>query len=256
MTRQGRRTTILVAVVVALGLAAIGETLRDRRNALRPLVDPAPRRVAEVALGCAQCTERRFRRIGGHWVMVAPWNVPADVESMERVLGLPATPVRRRFGSARVDPATLGLAPPFATVDLDALRIEFGTTDAIDNLRYVRVGDDVALVPDRVSVVLLAAPERFVDRRPFAGLPGGIAAVEEGDGAWDVDAQAALADWRAGDVVAAHFPAAAARMFTVVDGAGGRHRYALLAGEPARLARETPPLHYALPSGTALPVVP
>lgn len=256
MTRQGRRTTILVAVVAALGLAAIGETLRDRRNALRPLVDPAPARTAEIVLDCAQCVQRRFRRIGGRWVMVAPWNVPADAASIERVLGLPATPVRRRFGSSRLDPATLGLAPPFARVALDGLHIEFGTTDAIDNLRYVRVGADVALVPDRVSVVLLAAPERFVDRDPFAGLPGGIVAVEEGEAAWDAAARASLAGWRADDVAAGAFPDAAARAFVVVDGSGARHRYALLAGDPPRLAREAPPLHYALPARSVPPAGP
>jgi hypothetical protein len=253
VTRQARRTVVLVAVVAALGLAAIGETLRDRRNAPRPLLDPAPARVDTIALECRDCVARRFQRIGGRWVMVAPWSVPADGEAIERVLGLPSTPVRRRFGDAPADPATLGLAPPFATVSLDALRIEFGTTDAIDNLRYVRVRGDVALVPDRVSVVLLGAPERFVDHDPFAGLPGGVAAVDEGGTRWDAAALAALSGWRAEAVVADEFPAAAARVLVVTDGSGGHHRYALLAGDDTRLARETPALHYVLPTGTALP---
>ncbi|MCE3004078.1 MAG: DUF4340 domain-containing protein, partial [Xanthomonadaceae bacterium] len=185
MTRQARHTWILVAVVVALGLAAIGETLRDARNAPRPLLADAPKRVDAIELGCANCdAPRRFQRVQGRWRLVAPWDVPADLESVERLLGIPAIPVRRRFGDAPAAPESLGFAPPFATVALGATRIEFGTTEAIDQARFVRVGAEIALVPDRISVTLLAPPERFVDRNPFADLRDGLAGVVEGGTPW------------------------------------------------------------------------
>lgn len=256
MTRQARHTWILVAVVVALGLAAIGETLRDARNAPRPLVEQPPSRIDTIALECAHCgPPRRLQRVQGRWRLVAPWDVAADAEAVERLLGIPSIPVRRRFGDLPADPAALGLAPPFATVQLGELRIEFGTTEAIDQARFVRVGDAVALVPDRISVTLLAPPERFVDRNPFAELRQGVAAVEEAGAAWPAERVAALAALRAEAVEALPADAPrAGRALRLRDGAGREHGF-LLESRDGRFAlrRDDRPLAWLLPAGSALP---
>jgi hypothetical protein len=256
MTRQARHTWILVAVVAALGLAAIGETLRERRNAPRPLLEDPPARVDAIELRCATCGgARRFQRVQGRWRMVAPWDVSADAASIERLLAIPSIPVRRRFGDAPADAAALGLAPPFAEVVLGGTRIAFGTTEAIDQARFVRVGDEVSLVPDRISVILFAAPERFADRDPFADLRGGLVAVEEAGTAWPAARVAALAAWRA-EAVEALPPDAprAGRTLTLRDGAGQAHGF-LLAARDGRYAllRDDRPLAWLMPDGTALP---
>jgi hypothetical protein len=256
MTRQARHTWILVAVVVTLGLAAVGETLRDARNAPRPLLAQPPQRIDAIELSCAACAApRRFQRVQGRWRMVAPWDVAADADAVARLLGIPAIPVRRRFGDVPADPAALGLAPPFATVALGATRIEFGTTEAIDQARYVRVGGDVALVPDRISVTLLAPPERFVDRDPFADLRDGLAAVEEGGASWPGERAAALAALRA-EAVESIAPDAprAGRALVLRDGAGRVHGFLLESrGDRLALRRDDRPLAWLLPAGTPLP---
>lgn len=256
MTRQARHTWILVAVVAALGLAAIGETLRDRRNAPRPLLAQPSARVDAIELRCASCGgARRFQRVQGRWRMVAPWDVPADAEAIERLLAIPATPVRRRFGDAPADAAALGLAPPFAEVVLGGTRIAFGTTEAIDQARFVRVGGQVALVTDRISVTLLAPPERFVDRNPFADLRDGLAGVVEGGAPWPAPRVAALAAWRAETVEAVPADAPrAGRTLRLRDGGGREHGF-LLAARDGRLMllRDDRPLAWLLPAGTALP---
>jgi hypothetical protein len=256
MTRQARHTWILVAVVAALGLAAIGETLRDRRNAPRPLLAQPPARVDAIELRCASCDgARRFQRVQGRWRMVAPWDVPADAETIDRLLAIPSIPVRRRFGDAPADAAALGLSPPFAEVMLGDVRIAFGTTEAIDQARFVRVGDAVSLVPDRISVILLAPPERFADRDPFADLRGGLAAVEEAGASWPAARVAALAAWRAEAVEALPADAPrAGRALTLRDGAGHAHGF-LLATREGRYAllRDDRPLAWLMPAGTSLP---
>lgn len=257
MTRQARHTWILIAVVAALGLAAIGETLRDRRNAPRPLFDVVPARIDRIVVECAACgAPRRFQRVQGRWEMTQPWAVPAEAARIGRLLGIPATPVRRRFGKPPADAAALGFEPAFARITLGELAIEFGTTDAIDNARYVRSGTQVALIPDRVSVELLAAPERFVDLDPFAGLRGGVVGVQEAGAPWPEPRVRGFAGWRAQDVVA--LPADAPRVgraLRVLDGAGQAHDFLLAAdGEHLLLRRDPLPLAWVLPAGTAAPV--
>jgi len=252
MKRQTRQTWILLAVVAALGLAAIGETVRDRRNAPRPLLADSAH-IDTIALECAQCAPRRFQRVQGRWDMVAPWVVPADPREIDRLLGLATAPVRRRFAINQVDPATLGFVPPFAVVQLGKRRIEFGTTDPINHARYVRSGDTVAVIADRISVVLLEPPERFVDAGPFAGLHNGVVAITEAAADWPAAQVQALAALRADEVRAAAEPLAG-RALLVRDGAGRNHRYLLARdGERMLLRREEPPLGYVLPLGTTLP---
>jgi hypothetical protein len=257
MTRQARHTWILIAVVAALGLAAIGETLRDRRNAPRPLLDVLPSRIDTITVECTGCgSPRRFQRVQGRWEMTQPWAVPAASARIERLLGIPGTPVRRRFGQPPADVAALGFAPPFARITLGELLIEFGTTDAIDNARYVRCGEEIALIPDRISVDLLAAPERFVDPDPFAGLRGGVVAVQEADAPWPQARVRAFAGWRAEDVVALAGDAPQiGRALRVRDARGREHDYLLAAdGDRLVLQRARLPLGWVLPAGTTLPV--
>ncbi|MFN9730360.1 MAG: hypothetical protein ACK59M_07835 [Pseudomonadota bacterium] len=256
MTRQARHTWILVAVVLALGLAAMGETLRDARNAPRPLLADAPQRVDAIELACASCdAPRRFQRVQGRWRLIAPWDVPADLESVERLLGISAIPVRRRFGDVPAAPESLGLAPPLATVALGDTRIEFGTTEAIDQARFVRIGGQVALVTDRISVTLLAPPARFVDRNPFADLRDGLAGVVEGGDPWPAARVAALAAWRAESVEAVPADAPrAGRALRLRDGAGREHGFLLAMREDrVLLLRDDRPLAWLLPAGTTLP---
>lgn len=256
MTRQARQTWLLLAAVALLAFAAVAVQWRAQRAAPGPLLVAPPIDIDAIALACAACDgPRRFQRVQGRWRMVAPWDVAADPASIERLLAIPATPVRRRFDALPGDPATLGLAPAFAEVDLDGTRIVFGTTEAIDHARYVRIGDAVALVPDRISVVLLAPAERFVDRDPFADLQRGLVAVTEDDAAWPAARVAALAAWRAEAVeVLAQGATGAGRVLVLRDGTGRDHAFRLVTqhGRPA-LLRDDRPLAWLMPADAALP---
>jgi hypothetical protein len=212
-------------------------------------------RVDSIALECAQCPARRFQRVQGRWDMVEPWTVKAEREEIERVLGLASAPVRRRFAPEHVDPAALGFVPPFAVVQLGARRIEFGTTDPINHARYVRSGDTVALIPDRVSVVLLAPPERFVDRAPFADLHAGLAAVEEAGSAWPAARVQALGELRAERVEAGAGPLGG-RLLRVRDAAGRQFTYALDETDGHLVVhREAPRLDYVMAADARLPAM-
>jgi hypothetical protein len=251
MKRRTRNTWILLAVVVALGLAVMGEVLRQRRTAPQPLLSGAGVRVDEVRVECQSCVPRAFRRVQGRWRMTEPWLVSADQDEVARLLDVAKVPVRRRFEPTLADPKALGFATPFAVLTLGPHRIEFGGTDAIDHWRYVRAGQGVALVRDSVSVQLLAAPERFVDRRATADLREGLAAVIEGSASWPEADRQRLADLHADDVVA-HGDRVAERPLILRDGTGVDHAFGLTHdGTRLLLLREQPALAFVVPADIA-----
>jgi hypothetical protein len=85
------------------------------------------------------------------------------------VLGLLETGVRRSYPARDLDLAGLGLDPPQASVRFDATRIDLGSTEAIEGLRYVKLGAKVYLVEDRYQHLLNAGLANFASRRLLPG---------------------------------------------------------------------------------------
>lgn len=249
MSRASRQTLILLGLVALVSLLlAWSAGRRDEAGvAATPLLALAPESVREIERVCAGCAPLRLERRAGRWRIVAPWSLPADPVAVARLLEIAGQPVLRRLDAGAVDPVALGLAPPLATLRLDQHRLAFGTTDAIDNRRYVHVGGDAVLVADRFGSWLLAGPERFASARPLAGVRAPAAPAR---GGWTAEQIAILRGARALDVGRhAHAPPRDAPV--VVDAHGGSHRYWWAADPPDTLLRESPPLAYALASDVA-----
>lgn len=164
-----RRTRTLVALIVAvalLGAAVFAELRREDALSFDPLTTLDPATVHTVAVSCNACKPRRFEKIDGHWQMREPFARAASDAAIDKLVAIARAPVRFRHAAGELDAHKLGLDPPQATLQLDALTLTFGTTDAIHGDRYVAVGGIVALVPDRFSILLFAAPENELASAP------------------------------------------------------------------------------------------
>src|SRR5690606_12664815 len=141
-----------------LGLAVHLQVRHERRRAIDALTSIDIARVTRIEVACRGCDTRRFEKRDGRWRMLEPATGAADPEAVANLLAIAHAPVRYRHAAGEIDPARVGLAPPQATLTLDASVLAFGTTDAIHGDRYVALGDAVVLVPDRFSVRLFASP--------------------------------------------------------------------------------------------------
>lgn len=164
MQRTARTNLLLIAVAGVLGLAVYWQVKKETAGFEAPLSNLDPTRVERVSASCRACTERRFERRDGHWWMLEPYALPASDAMVERLIGIAASPVRSRRPLTDLDPAKIGLDPPLMQLELDGRRFEFGMTDVLQGDRYVRSDDAVAMVPDRFSPFLSAAPESELDR--------------------------------------------------------------------------------------------
>lgn len=162
MRRRTRTQLVLLALAAALGAIVYAQLRHEDTLAPEPLtaIDPAAVRV--VAVACDGCTPRRFEKNGTQWRMLEPYAREADAAAVAKLVAIAGAPVRFRHAAGELDPKKLGLDPPLATLVLDGTTLKFGTTDAIHGDRYVEVDGAVALVPDRFSARLFAAPENEV----------------------------------------------------------------------------------------------
>lgn len=251
MNRQTRNTWVLVGVVAALGLAAVAEQVRDRMLAPKPLATVNAKKLREIVVECPSCPRRRIERIQGAWSLSEPYAIAADPEVVERLIGVAASQVRHRYRADQLDPAKVGLAPPFATLALGPLKFSFGTTDAITQARYVSNGREIALVTDQFSQWLLAPPESLVDPRPFAPLRG-LSAITYDGKPIPAERMASVTALRASRVESAPSWRSGSR---VVASFGGNRQCAFTLGRDGErwlLVREEPALAYVLDAAQAL----
>ncbi|HET6906830.1 MAG TPA: hypothetical protein VFH52_07770 [Rhodanobacteraceae bacterium] len=151
MKRATRHRLILVGTVVTLVAVVLWLGARDQREAPLTLTDLDPASITRIELTIAQQPVQIFEKSGGHWWRIAPTRMRGNDEHLQRLAKLALSPVARWAKADAFDPAKVGLAQPAATLVLDGVQLRYGALSALDNLRYVGVGDRVALVPQQDS---------------------------------------------------------------------------------------------------------
>ena len=163
--RRGVRINLALAAIVAALSAIAYREVRVEVDAREPALSALDADTVErIGVRCTRCVARAFVRSNGRWKMREPYALDADEATIARLIGIAASPVRQRHAPRDFDLARIGLSPPLMTLELDALTLEIGLTDALRGDRYVRVGDEIAMVPDRFSPFLMATPESELDR--------------------------------------------------------------------------------------------
>lgn len=151
MTRATRNLAILAIVAAALIAVVLWVGRRDYRNDPPTLTGLDPANVTRIELDIPGIAAQAFAKRADGWWRVDPSEVRADDARVQRLANLATTPVARWLPAAETTPTKVGLDHPSATLAIDGVRIEYGGLTAIGELRYVRVGDKVALVPRQYS---------------------------------------------------------------------------------------------------------
>jgi hypothetical protein len=176
-----RKTTqsilFLATLVAALAAAVYAELAHEQRQVPAPLTALDAAAVQRLEVRCLGCQTRRFQRVSGDWRMLEPYALPADTESVARLLAITHASVRARRPMSDYDAVKLGLDPAQITLAFDDLVVAIGGEDPIDHDRYVRISGELLNVPDHFSARLLEAPESELDRHL---LPPGATVVGVG----------------------------------------------------------------------------
>jgi hypothetical protein len=139
----------IMAVVLVAAVLWVGRREYVRHPPTLTALDPDA--VTRIDLDIPAIASQTFERRTGGWWRIKPSEAQADDARLQRLARLAATPVARWIPLSGIDLSKVGLDHPSATLLLDGTRLEYGGLTAIDDLRYVRVGDQVALVPRQYS---------------------------------------------------------------------------------------------------------
>lgn len=151
MTRATRNLLVLAVAAAALVAAVLWVGRREYLRDPPTLTTIDPAHVTHIGLDIPPIAAQAFEKRDDGWWRVQPATARADGARVQRLAKLAATPVARWLPASRIAPSQVGLAHPSATLTLDGVRLEYGGLTALDDLRYVRVGDKLALVPRQYS---------------------------------------------------------------------------------------------------------
>lgn len=145
MRRAARQRLVLLGIAIVLVALAGWQWRRDQASAPGALTELAPDTVSRVELTLPGYPPERYARHDGRWL--AGDGRRADEGRLEDLTAIAAAPVANWRPLADFDPARIGVAAPMAVLKLDEVTLRFGDISATGPLRYVQVGDRVALVP-------------------------------------------------------------------------------------------------------------
>jgi len=101
----------------------------------------------------------------GFWWIVHEPRLPAEPFQVRALTRLAEQTIVRSYPASELDLAQLALAPPRTSLTLNATRIDFGGVDALENLRYLHIGNRVILVPDVYLHLVEAGYAHFIRRK-------------------------------------------------------------------------------------------
>jgi hypothetical protein len=151
VTRANRNLVVLAIVAIVLVTAVLWIGRREYLREPPAVTTIDPDAVTKIELDIPPVAPQIFEKRHGGWWRTNPSEARADDARLQRLANLAATPVSRWMAVTGMDAAKVGLEHPSATLVLNGERLEYGGLTAIDELRYVKVGNKVALVPRQYS---------------------------------------------------------------------------------------------------------
>lgn len=164
---QKRLLTNLLLLIAVGGLATFYILSEPRENGDQILllsnIDSTS--IGQISLDRQDDGDIVFQKQKGYWFMTSPFRARAHIARINAMLQLLQS---RSFGQIEGTdsiPAQYQLSPAAITLRLDDHEFFFGTTDPLDERRYVRFNNTIHLINDNLFHQLRQKPVFFVSTR-------------------------------------------------------------------------------------------
>jgi len=98
------------------------------------------------------------------WQMLAPYVLAANNYKLESLMKLLETETAAQYDISQLDPARYDLLNPAVSIRFnDSLQIDFGNLEPLQRQRYVRIGQQLHLIPDYYYYQLIGSTTDYLD---------------------------------------------------------------------------------------------
>jgi len=154
----------LLALVIGLGLVAWWRPGIETEPPPEHLTGLDPATIGSIEI-IREGSHLRFTRRDHNWFIGGNPELPADALQMNTLLGLLTADVAHGYNVDEFNLTKLQLDSPPIRVSFDGSEVAIGGTEPLQNLRYVRFADRVALIADRYQAMLMGSRINFASRK-------------------------------------------------------------------------------------------
>ena len=97
------------------------------------------------------------------WMITKPYTAPANPRRIDSILNLLSTQSMHQLAVEDVDLDELGLQQALITLELNEKQFKFGSTNPLDQLRYIYFDDQIHLIQDQLFYQLSSDISFFID---------------------------------------------------------------------------------------------
>lgn len=168
---------VLVVVAALLALIVFYQPGIEPEQTPPPLTSADTEQIDTIRRIQEGREELRLERKEEGWFITAPIQATANPAKVKAFLEIAQAPSHSHYSIKEMDLSLVGLEPPKASLYLNDLAIDIGTTEPLNQRRYVRLGEVVHLIDDNPGISSIVA----LDAAGFvhtALLPGSAAITQ------------------------------------------------------------------------------
>ena len=151
----------LFLLVIIIILAALKFLPKD--NEYYPLTAIKAENIQSISISSQQ-RQLVFNRNEAQWILASMPGQELEYKTIAKLLGILKTHSYRQFENNQNNRSAFGLNTPPYQLKLDKLTIQFGTTEPVQELRYILIDDTIHLINDMYLQFFLA-DEKFFFRK-------------------------------------------------------------------------------------------
>ncbi len=163
-----KRLLLNLVLLVVVGGLLLFYSVSDRQVTDDPMVllsDIETTNINQIIINRSADDNIIFNKQQGRWMLTAPVRARANMARINALLRLPRSRSFTRIVAAHAALAPYRLDPAAVTLHLGSYTFLFGTTDPLDERRYVLFDNSIHLINDSLFPQLLQAPMFFVSTR-------------------------------------------------------------------------------------------
>ena len=155
----------LAGIALLLGLLVLYQPGLEEGPTAAPISTLSADSISSIRVTRKERTPLTFTKTASGWQLLKELALPASAFQLRALLGIPGTRPERSYPVSALDPGSVGLEPPQATLLLDDTLITIGNTEPLERKRYIRHDDTVYLVTDIYQHLINADWTNFIEHR-------------------------------------------------------------------------------------------
>jgi len=170
------QTRTITNLVLGIALAALAifiytEIERDANPQLTALTPLQVQDVTHLSINNVRNQDIVLQKLDGHWQMLKPFPALANESRIEKLLGIVKAHSQAQYSVDEVDLSQLRLINPDIRLHINEIELLVGTTEPLEQRRYIKLGDQVHLITDSYSYLAQGAATDFIDTKLLPGDP-------------------------------------------------------------------------------------